>query len=127
MNGRQEGKTFRKIHLAQASCLPATALSVAETASPWPDDQPITSGTRNVATLSGAFVMVIDDSPTVRTIVEMCLCREGFEVKGFPDGVEALRWLTEPERGYQTSFSWTLAYPNWMAMKWHVASKRSHS
>ncbi|GHO93241.1 response regulator [Reticulibacter mediterranei] len=40
------------------------------------------------------LVMVIDDSATVRKIVETCLRREGFEVKSFPDGVEAMRWLT---------------------------------
>ena len=43
------------------------------------------------------LVMVIDDSATVRKIVETCLKREGIEVKSFPDGVEAMRWLTEPE------------------------------
>jgi DNA-binding response OmpR family regulator len=43
------------------------------------------------------FVMVIDDSATVRKIVETCLGREGFEVRGFPDGVEAMRWLTGPQ------------------------------
>lgn len=43
------------------------------------------------------LVMVIDDSATVRKIVETCLRREGFDVKSFPDGVEAMRWLTEPE------------------------------
>ncbi len=42
------------------------------------------------------LVMVIDDSTTVRKIIETCLGRQGFEVKGFPDGVEAMRWLTEP-------------------------------
>ncbi len=42
------------------------------------------------------LVMVIDDSATVRKIVETCLGREGFDVKSFPDGVEAMRWLTEP-------------------------------
>jgi twitching motility two-component system response regulator PilG len=42
------------------------------------------------------LIMVIDDSATVRKIVETCLGREGFEVRGFPDGVEAMRWLTEP-------------------------------
>jgi DNA-binding response OmpR family regulator len=40
------------------------------------------------------LVMVIDDSTTVRKIIETCLGREGFEVIGFPDGVEAIRWLT---------------------------------
>jgi twitching motility two-component system response regulator PilG len=43
------------------------------------------------------FVMVIDDSATVRKIVETCLGREGFIVLGFPDGVEAMRWLTGPQ------------------------------
>ncbi|QBD80522.1 response regulator [Ktedonosporobacter rubrisoli] len=43
------------------------------------------------------FVMVIDDSNTVRKIIETCLGREGFDVCGFPDGVEAMRWLTSAE------------------------------
>jgi twitching motility two-component system response regulator PilG len=43
------------------------------------------------------LIMVIDDSATVRKIIETCLGREGFEVKTFNDGVEAVRWLTEPQ------------------------------
>ena len=43
----------------------------------------------------GKLVMVIDDSATVRKILETCLRREGFDVRGFVDGVEAMRWLTE--------------------------------
>lgn len=43
------------------------------------------------------LVMVIDDSATVRKIIETCLKREGFDVKSFPDGVEAMRWFTLPE------------------------------
>ncbi|MFL5665635.1 MAG: response regulator [Ktedonobacteraceae bacterium] len=39
------------------------------------------------------FVLVIDDSLTVRKIIEVCLRRAGYEVIGFPDGVEAIRWL----------------------------------
>ncbi|MBE3559934.1 MAG: response regulator [Ktedonobacteraceae bacterium] len=42
------------------------------------------------------LIMVIDDSATVRKIIETCLGREGFEVVAFPDGVEAIRWLVEP-------------------------------
>jgi twitching motility two-component system response regulator PilG len=42
------------------------------------------------------LIMVIDDSATVRKIIEACLGREGFEVKSFNDGVEAMSWLTEP-------------------------------
>ena len=43
------------------------------------------------------LVMVIDDSATVRKIVETCLGREGFDVQGFQDGVEAIRWLSGPQ------------------------------
>ncbi|EFH85694.1 response regulator [Ktedonobacter racemifer] len=38
-----------------------------------------------------AFVMVIDDSTTIRKIVEITLRREGFSVQSFPDGVEAVK------------------------------------
>ena len=40
------------------------------------------------------FIMVIDDSPTVRKIIETCLRRENFDVRSFTDGVEAMRWIT---------------------------------
>ena len=43
------------------------------------------------------FVMVIDDSLVMRKIVETCLHRAGYEVKSFPDGVEALCWLNTKE------------------------------
>ena len=42
------------------------------------------------------LVMVIDDSATVRKIVETCLKREGFDVLVFPDGIEAMRSFTQP-------------------------------
>jgi twitching motility two-component system response regulator PilG len=38
--------------------------------------------------------MVIDDSPTVRKIIEVSLRREGLEVVSYSDGVEALRAVT---------------------------------
>jgi twitching motility two-component system response regulator PilG len=41
-------------------------------------------------------VLVIDDSPTVRKIIEVTLAREGYEVVSVPDGVEALRALYAP-------------------------------
>lgn len=44
-----------------------------------------------------AFVMVIDDSLVIRKILETCLHRAGYEVKSFPDGVEALHWCATPE------------------------------
>jgi len=37
--------------------------------------------------------MIIDDSNTVRKIVEVALRREGYQVVSFPDGTLALRWL----------------------------------
>ena len=43
------------------------------------------------------FIMVIDDSPTVRKVVETCLRRENFDVRSFIDGVEAIRWLSLKE------------------------------
>jgi twitching motility two-component system response regulator PilG len=39
------------------------------------------------------LIMVVDDSPTVRKIIEVTLRREGYEVVAVPDGVEALRYL----------------------------------
>ncbi len=43
------------------------------------------------------FVMVIDDSTTVRKIIETSLRREGFTVESYPDGIEAMRALTNPQ------------------------------
>ncbi len=44
-----------------------------------------------------AFVMVIDDSLVIRKILETCLRRAGYEVKSFPDGVEALHCCSTAE------------------------------
>ena len=45
---------------------------------------------------SQKFILVIDDSATVRKILETCLRRESFQVESFHDGIEAIRWLTGP-------------------------------
>jgi twitching motility two-component system response regulator PilG len=42
------------------------------------------------------LILVIDDSATVRTMLETILGREGFVVRSFPDGVEAMKWLVSP-------------------------------
>ena len=42
------------------------------------------------------LVMVIDDSPTVRKILEVCLGREGYQVQSFQDGVDLISWLLKP-------------------------------
>ncbi len=39
------------------------------------------------------LVMVIDDSLVIRKLVETCLHRAGYDIRSFPDGVEALCWL----------------------------------
>lgn len=41
-----------------------------------------------------ALVMVIDDSPTVRKLIEVTLRREGMEVISYADGIEAFRAIT---------------------------------
>ena len=41
-----------------------------------------------------AFVMVIDDALVIRTILDTCLRRAGYEVRCFEDGVQALGWLS---------------------------------
>jgi Response regulators consisting of a CheY-like receiver domain and a winged-helix DNA-binding domain len=43
------------------------------------------------------LVAIIDDSITVRKIVETCLRREGFAVQCFPDGLDALRTWIQPD------------------------------
>ncbi len=45
----------------------------------------------------GNFVVVIDDSLTVRKIMEVSLRREGFEVISFPDGLQAIDALNRNE------------------------------
>ncbi len=48
----------------------------------------------NTNVRSKPFVMIIDDSATVRKIIETCLSREGYHVSSFRDGIEAIRWMT---------------------------------
>src|SRR5712691_96062 len=43
------------------------------------------------------FVLVVDDSLTVRKIMEVCLHRAGYAVKSFPDGIEAFHWFNSPQ------------------------------
>jgi twitching motility two-component system response regulator PilG len=45
----------------------------------------------------GNFVMVIDDSLTVRKIMETSLQREGFRTISFPDGLQAMSALSKGE------------------------------
>lgn len=45
----------------------------------------------------GKLIMVIDDSASVCKVIETCLRPKGFEVKSFTDGIQAMRWLLDPE------------------------------
>jgi twitching motility two-component system response regulator PilG len=40
------------------------------------------------------LVMVIDDSPTLRALVQTNLARQGIETQGFSNGVAAIQWLS---------------------------------
>lgn len=46
---------------------------------------------------SDKLILVIDDSLTIRKIVEMTLDREGYQHQSFCDGIEAMRWFARPE------------------------------
>src|SRR5690348_9152677 len=50
-----------------------------------------------IDTQDAVFVMIIDDSPTVCKILEVCLRRAGYEAMSFGDGVQALQWLNTAE------------------------------
>jgi chemosensory pili system protein ChpA (sensor histidine kinase/response regulator) len=43
-----------------------------------------------------AFIMVIDDSRTVRKVLQVVLARAGYAGATFADGVTAIRWLQGP-------------------------------
>lgn len=45
----------------------------------------------------GELLIVIDDSLTIRKILDICLRRAGYRVRCFQDGIEAFRWLSSPE------------------------------
>jgi twitching motility two-component system response regulator PilG len=44
----------------------------------------------------GKYIVIIDDSPTVRKIVETRLRREGYEVDGYHDGMQAFQAFAQP-------------------------------
>ena len=46
--------------------------------------------------LQSSAIAIIDDSTTICIILETCLQREGFLVKSFGDGIEAMRWFFQP-------------------------------
>ncbi len=100
---------YKKILLRTAPPgMPVSSATSSQTASLWvPPSQllqetlpvPQTPSYPSQVSLSARppLIMVIDDSDTVRKILQTCLGREGFPVVVFPDGVEAMKWLTQPD------------------------------
>jgi len=43
------------------------------------------------------YVLIIDDSPTIRAVLKMTVRGEGYAAQSFPDGFAALHWLASPE------------------------------
>lgn len=52
---------------------------------------------RYFMTTRGEFILLIDDSPTIRRVVEMLLRQEGYEIRSFHDGIDAMKWCAGPE------------------------------
>lgn len=50
---------------------------------------------RHVLVPAAKYIVVIDDSPTIRKIIEMALCRVGYQVMSFHDGFEVLKWFAQ--------------------------------
>lgn len=43
------------------------------------------------------LALVIEGSPTIQKIIELTLDREGYKVRCFRDGIDAMRWFAEPQ------------------------------
>lgn len=46
--------------------------------------------------MSTKLVMIVDNSPFIRTVCEFICQREGFQTISFPDGILAMQWLANP-------------------------------
>jgi|SRR5579875_508596 len=99
---------YKKISLRTTPAgTPVFSAISSQTASPWvpsspllplsPGPQPSSFSSQVSLSAGPPLIMVIDDSATVRKILQTCLGREGFPVVVFPDGIEAMRWLKEPD------------------------------
>jgi CheY-like chemotaxis protein len=77
--------------------------------------------------MNNNFIMVIDDSPTVRKIVEMNLQSAGYNGVSFADGTSALQWLDEHRDMRPVLVLLDVQIPDIDGYEWamHVKSKRS--
>ncbi|HEY7418659.1 MAG TPA: response regulator transcription factor [Ktedonobacteraceae bacterium] len=46
---------------------------------------------------SAQHILLIDDSPTVRNVIETALVQRGYETRAFSDGIKAMQWLSRPD------------------------------
>lgn len=66
-------------------------------------------------------ILVIDELPTVRSMVKACLEREGMLVFDFPDGAHALQWLEEKVcRPHVALLDIDAPQENWLPLVHHV-------
>ena len=87
---------MRKIRLQSECAIPSsgTVTSLDRDTDLWHTGGFGDNGTWRENLVQKQLVMVIDDSPTVRKIIEVSLGREGLEIVSFPDGIEALQAVT---------------------------------
>lgn len=90
---------MRKIHLRNEANISFMGEEVCpvEMKAPWCTDTLISPAEEQVNAGANRFILIIDDSATVRKIMEICLSRAGFAVKSFADGVEAMQWLSQSD------------------------------
>src|SRR5689334_11841912 len=58
-------------------------------------DQPVRTYRRCASV--DRLALVIEGSPTIQKILELTLDREGYEVRCFRDGIDAMRWFAAPQ------------------------------
>ena len=62
--------------------------------------------------MDSKLILVIDDSPTVRKIIETTLQREGYTVMSFSDGIAAMHWLAQPNAPTPDLITLDIILPN---------------
>ncbi|HLZ57527.1 MAG TPA: response regulator transcription factor [Ktedonosporobacter sp.] len=58
------------------------------------DVRPPTKGTQISKEAVTTCILLVDDSATVRELVTLALRKAGYEIHAFPDGIQAMHWLT---------------------------------
>src|SRR5579859_7473917 len=59
-----------------------------------PEVRPPFAGAQASTETVTASILLVDDSATVRAIVTLALQEAGYEISAFPDGIQAMHWLT---------------------------------